>query len=271
MADDKLIKKKPFNFFDSRIILFLGSAAASTKVPVTITFESLSSKLKTKFKTAGIRNGEISRSSEDASKLFLQLPRNSRTRIDDIAKVLTDKDASHITSHGKEVVKGEFNPLNSADNILWESAKTNRKRGNRQMTNTEIVSAKNALNAESARILLRNSCSAGFKTGLITACLDLPLNCMDEMIERNQRKISLSKISLKTAKTLLMSGLTGCGIYLALSSLVPEDYMTQCETIFNGLSVIAAVSYVFEFGKRVQKVLKIKQVDDDSVLLVIVL
>ena len=235
------------------------SIAVSTPAPSPLSFAALSQRLKHKFKHAGIRAGETARSAEDAERLFLQIPKFFRVDEVEISRFLANKDASHIKSHGGIVVKDGVNRLNSSENILWENAKTNRKRGGKDMTQKEISSVL-VLTAKDARLtLLRQATFNGIRMGLLGCCLDLPLVCLDEAIEHDE--ISVSKVVRSLAKTFVVTSGTGFVLYL-ITAQISESY--EIEIVCRGLSIVGAISWLAALSSRIQLFNKLRASSQDK-------
>ena len=173
-SDD--LRKPQFRFFTISRYGYQTISPACSKLPVSLDFAALSQKQKLKFKTAGIRPAELQRSNEDAERLFFKIPRHARTSEDNIVAFLTTKDASHIKSHGKEIVPKQegFNELNSADNLVWETSRVNRRRGARLMTSREIEQANMSNTAEANLFLLTDALKLGARAAIACALLELP-------------------------------------------------------------------------------------------------
>ena len=264
-------KEPKFAFFRASRYGFFAFSASQTDVPASLPFAALSPRLKAKFRNAGVRATEQARTSEDAQNLYQQLPRSARLSEDHIGKFLQTRDASHIKNHGGTQVarKDGFNSLNAADNLLWEDSRTNRRRGGRDMTDTELLNARNAILGEGAMMFVSNALFAGLRSGYIAASLEIPLSTLEDYATHNGH-VSISTVAKKTGMVGLAGVISGCTVhsllYLVPDSFLHSDLFKMSTTILGTLGV---ASYLWELGVRLRKAASVKRPENQLVTIVL--
>lgn len=249
-----------FRFYSVSRYGYFVFPGSTSRLPVGLSFEDLSSKYKGKFRNAGIRPLELPRSIEDAERLYQKVPRYARTSERNLIEFLATKDASHIKSHGKEIINKQdgFNELNSSENLVWESAKVNRKRGSRTMSKQELLQLTVANNNEATMLLLMDAAVQGARGAAIGAMMELPLATFDDLIIHDG-EVSLRRVTKRVAFAGLCTGAAASLSFLLLAQ-VPED-MLQSESmlyLLQALSIASATAWAYELAARVSLYVRLR-------------
>ena len=245
------------SFFNLSRYGYFVAPAGSAGVPRPVAFKDLSSKLQTKFKTAGVRRGEQARLVSEAEALYLQIPRSARLDQESITSFLSGKDASHVKAHGGNSVSRSdgFNELNSANNLIWEGQRTNRQRGSRDMTETEMHACIRSNQAVGIKFALKGCLRVGLAGAIFGAALEVPL-CVLEQLEKSL-EVSVSKVAKDSAKAGAISGLSCAAAYACLSLL--PDSIVESEALqltFHSLAAIGWTSWSIAFIAKLSSVIK---------------
>ena len=200
----------------------------------------------------------------------MQIPRPAKTSEDSVSCFLRNKDASHIKNHGGNQIsrKDGFNPLNAAENIVWEDARINRRRGAKDMSELELNLARTALVREGNLIFVKNAFFAGIKIGFVAGSLELPLITLEDYVAR-QGQVSVTVVG----KSSVIAACFGCvsgAVLHAVCGLLPEPWLTsdQFRVFTLALGSLGTASYLWELSVRIKKAYEVKRPEKHLVTIV---
>jgi hypothetical protein len=185
----------------------------------------------------GIRSG-AGRTTAERQQMLDKVPPSQRSGLDgqsaakNVKKYLSDKDASHITSHNRG---GSGHP----DNIKWENKSINRARGDRNMTRSEQTS----LNVTAQFENLTGAIKAGFraapKGSVIGAVTTAPFSMLRNGLRVVRGEISAQEAAMETGKETVIGAGVGAGTAFTVTTLA-----TACPPIAIALAAISPALWV---------------------------
>ncbi|KAI3645918.1 hypothetical protein MP228_008846 [Amoeboaphelidium protococcarum] len=201
-----------------------------------LSFDDLPKNMQMKFRRAGLRGAR--RSVEEAKNLYSKLPSQVKTSVNDIKAFLSDKQASHITSHSVDRTK-------SADNIKWENGKDNTMRGSESMT-VEEQRKIDVSNARQGALTGLKKCitNGGIAFG-VGFLVEGGKTLLDRGIAAAKNK---DKFDTDTVKVILEDGLGGAAIAGGCAIVVTAACITF-PPLGAGLTALASPLSMYGTGK----------------------
>ena len=144
-----------------------------------VRFQNLSAAVRMKFKRAGL-GGKRGIRTDAQAELFLNssVPAPVRNLGEESVRSFTKgKQASHIESVANAPHKAK-----SAGNIVWESAKSNLRRGSNNMTKSELIGANIKNGAQAGKIVAKGVATSAGRAGAISAVIELPVSAVENGI-----------------------------------------------------------------------------------------
>ena len=184
-----------------------GGLAASGRVDARpISYNELSSRLKLRFRRAGLGNGRGARTTPEAEQLFLRsVPRWVRSSGERAVKAfLKDKHASHIESVANAPGKAKI-----MGNMVWESRKRNWSRGPRNMTGVDRLRAHAKNGVHAARLGAKGFGAQLGKAAAFAALLELPVSAVENTIRVVKGSVSTKDAAKQTVKNTATAGAIG--------------------------------------------------------------
>lgn len=189
------------------------------------------------FRRGGIRQG-ASRTSAEMQQMLDKVPPSQRAGIDGqsaaykVKEYLSDKDASHITSHNRG---GSSQP----DNIKWENKSINRARGDRNMTRAEQRSLNTTTQFKNLTGAIKAGLRAMPKGAAIGAITTAPFSMLRNGLRVVRGQISAQDAAKETGKETLIG--TGVG---AATAFTVTTIATACPPIAIALAAISPALWV---------------------------
>ena len=183
-----------------------GFAALNTPAPKPASFGSLSSRLKQKFRLAGLGNGRGSHTAYEAEMFFRHsVPSPVRNMgAEAVGDFLKDKHASHIESVANAPGKAKI-----MGNMVWESRKRNWSRGPRNMTGVDRLRAHAKNRVDAARLGAKGFGAQLGKAAAFAALLELPVSAVENTIRVVKGSVSGKEAAKQTAKNTATAGAIG--------------------------------------------------------------
>ena len=188
----------------------------NNRVDPTAKFQNLSASSRMKFKTAGLGGKRGIRTDAQAEQFFnSSIPAPVRNLGEGAARSFTKgKHASHIESVASAPAKAK-----SAGNVMWESAKSNLRRGADNMSRPELVGAKIKNGAHATKIVSKGVATSAGRAGVVSAALELPISAAENGIYAVRGSKSIKEAALDTvsdtAKAGFLGGIVAGGITFA--------------------------------------------------------
>lgn len=160
------------------------------------------------FRTGGLGRGFGSRSPAMAQRFYeTSIPAAIRNQGEGpVLKFLHGKHASHIKSVSK-VPRWARRP----SNVLWESAKKNLSRGNRNMTSSEVAAIKSANSVSAIGATARGAA----KGGVIAAVMEAPVTGIENFLHWRRGRKSRGQATKDAAKSTVGAAAVGLGVTAA--------------------------------------------------------
>ena len=171
-----------------------------------VSFSDLPSRLKWKFRVAGLGNGRGIRNLAEGEEFYRKsLPRGLRSlRVEDVDEFLRGKVASH-----KESVANVPGKAKMPGNIIWENRGPNLKRGSANMRFGERLHAHAINGTHNLRIVGQYALRNAGKAGVFAALTELPVSAIEGTIHvakgKRSKKSAVREAAINTAK----AGITG--------------------------------------------------------------
>ncbi len=191
-------------------------AFMNNRVDPTAKFQNLSASSRMKFKTAGLGGKRGIRTNAQAEQFFnSSIPAPVRNLGEGAARNFTKgRHASHIESVASAPAKAK-----SAGNVMWESAKSNLRRGGDNMTRPELIGAKIKNGAHATKIVSKGVVTSAGRAGAISAALELPISAAENGIHvargGKNFKEAARDVAADTAKAGVAGGVVAGGITFA--------------------------------------------------------
>ncbi|MEO0015513.1 MAG: hypothetical protein RLZZ535_3902 [Cyanobacteriota bacterium] len=189
------------------------------------------------FSRGGIRQG-ASRTTAEMQQMLDKVPPSQRAGVDKqsaaykVKDYLSNKDASHITSHNRG---GSSQP----DNIKWENKSINRARGDRNMTRAEQRSLNATAQFENLTGAIKAGLGAAPKGAAIGAITTAPFSMLRNGLRVVRGEISTQDASKETVKETVIG--TGVG---AATAFTVTTIATACPPIAIALAAISPALWV---------------------------
>ncbi len=182
------------------------SALLKSKPVKPTPFARFSSQTVRRFQQAGLGNGRGSRGFRGAREFYqTSIPRPVRNLGESAVNRFTQgKQASHIQS-----VANAPGKVRNPQNIIWESARANMKRGSRNMTRMEIVGAKAANVADTTKIVGAAAARNAGKGAVWTVLFEFPVSLAENGICVFRGKKTGQEAAKDTGKDLAAAGAAG--------------------------------------------------------------
>ena len=180
----------------------------------------------------GIRQG-ASRSTAEMQQLLDKVPPSQRAGLDrqsaayKVKEYLSDKDASHITSHNQG---GSGHP----NNIKWEHKSPNRARGDRNMTPQEQRNLNIKAQFENLNGAIKSGFQAAPKGAAIGAITTLPFSALRNGFRVIRGEISAQDAAIETAKETGIGAGVGAATAFSITTIA-----TACPPIAIALAAIS--------------------------------
>ena len=170
----------------------------------TARFQNLSVASKMKFKLAGLGGKRGIRTEAQAEQVFnSSIPAPVRN-LGAWRSFTKGKHASHIESVANAPGKAK-NP----GNIVWESAKSNLRRGPNNMTKFELTGANIKNVAQATKIVAKSVVTSAGRAGAISAALELPISAVENGIHVARGRKNIKEASLNVAADTAKAGVAG--------------------------------------------------------------
>jgi hypothetical protein len=223
------------------------NAAANVKVHhARIT--DLSANVARKMYRGGVRSGEPSRSTSQATEMVNKIPPSQRAGIDgksagsNAQEYLVNKHASHIKPHSKGA-------SNNPRNIKWEDAKQNIVRGDKPMTWQEQM----RLNAKWHFDNLTGAVKAGIKAAplgaAVGAATTAPFSMLTNALRVIRGEISAQEAVIETVKDTVVGGTVGGVTAFTVTTIAAAcpPIAIALTAVAPALTVVGTAGMVYEF------------------------
>ena len=210
--------------------------------------QDLSTTVRHKIYRGGIRSGEPSRTTSQATEMLKKIPPSQRAGIDgksagiSAQEYLVDKHASHIKPHSKG---GSNNPRN----IKWEDGKQNIVRGNKPMTWQEQM----RLNAKWHFDNLTGAVKAGIKAAplgaAVGAATTAPFSMLTNALRVIRGEISAQEAAIETVKDTVVGGTVGGVTAFTVTTIAAAcpPIAIALTAVAPALTVVGTAGMVYEF------------------------
>ena len=191
-------------------------AFMNSRTDPTAMFQNLSAASRTKFKGAGLGGKRGIRTDAQAEQFFISsIPAPVRKLGEGGARSFTKgRHASHIES-----VANAPGKVKSPGNIVWESAKSNLRRGSDNMTKLELIGANLKNGAQATKIVAKGVAARAGRAGAISAALELPISAVENGIHvargGKDFKEAARDVVADTAKAGVVGGIFAGGLTFA--------------------------------------------------------
>ena len=181
-------------------------------------FQNLSAASRMKLKGAGLGGKRGIRTDAQAEQfLNSSIPAPVRNLGEgSIRSFWKGRHASHIESVANAPSKAK-----SAGNIVWESAKSNLRRGSDNMTKSELAMANMKNGAQATKIVAKGVATRAGRAGAISAALELPISAVENGIHvaRGGKDIkeAARDVAADTAKAGVAGGVVAGGLTAAVA------------------------------------------------------
>ncbi|MBF2015250.1 MAG: hypothetical protein IGS23_08615 [Rivularia sp. T60_A2020_040] len=196
----------------------------------------------------GIRSGEPSRTTSQATEMLKKIPPSQRAGIDgksaggNVQEYLSDKHASHIKPHSKG---GSNNPRN----IKWEDGKENIARGNKPMTWQEQM----RLNSKWHFDNLTGAVKAGVKAtplgAAVGAATTAPFSMLTNALRVIRGEISAPEAAIETVKDTVVGGTVGGVTAFTITTIAAAcpPIAIALTAVAPALTVVGTAGMIYEF------------------------
>ena len=184
-------------------------------------FSSLRDELQRKFKDAGLRPEQGTRTTIEREALYKEsVPTIVRNYGEDaVLKFLKDKDASHIQS-----VHNSPHLAKDNSNIIWEDSGTNRVRGAENMTWGEELQARatNAFDASKivAKPLFRDCVGSATIAAIFASLMEAPVAAIENYIHYQKGRKTGEQAIIDAAKSIAMRAISAAVVGFAVTGAV---------------------------------------------------
>ncbi len=188
----------------------------NSRVDSAARFQNLVSADRIKFKEAGLGGKRGIRADAQAEQFFnSSIPAPVRNLGEGAVRSFTKgKHASHIESVANAPGKAK-----SAGNVVWESARSNLRRGSDNMTKPELIGANIKNGAQATKIVAKSVATRAGRAGAISALLELPISAVENGIHvaRGGKNVkeAARDIAADTAKAGVVGGVFAGGLTVA--------------------------------------------------------
>ena len=179
-------------------------------------FQNLSAASRVKFKEAGL-GGKRGIRTEAQAEQFLNssVPAPVRNLGEGAIRSFTKgRHASHVESVANAPSKAK-----SPGNVVWESAKSNIRRGSNNMTKPELIGASLKNGAQATKIVAKGVAMRAGRAGAISAALELPISAVENGIHvargGKNFKEAARDVAADTAKAGVVGGIFAGGLTFA--------------------------------------------------------
>ena len=178
-------------------------------------WESLSTAMRSRFRTAGLGGARGVRTEAMTQRLYESIPKGIRNLGPDAVRdFMKGKHASHIQSVTNAPGKAKW-----PSNVVWEKGAKNAARGSRNMSASDIRAARSAARSSAINIGLKSVLRSAARAGVIASAIEAPIAGLENFFHWRRGRKSGGQAIKDSGKSVAITGtvaaVVGGGIGLA--------------------------------------------------------
>ena len=212
-------------------------------------FNDLSASLRWRFHIAGLGNGRGIRTPVQAQQFYLQSVPASVRNLGEraVRQFLDGKQASHVES-----VANAPNKAKALGNTVWESARSNIRRGSRNMTRMQKLGVNVRNGAHAARLVTKSACVSAARGGAFAAALEAPVSVAENAIHVMKGRKTKEDAAKDVAKDVGKAGLAGGVVAGGLTVVVAMGAGPLMATASPVVGVVGFGIFGFSSARRIR-------------------